>query len=72
MSTVVVGIDASETAAEAARSAAALAAGLGVSLTLVIAHAAGRPFHIDVPVATVGMHLRVMKRSRPPTPSPCR
>lgn len=49
MSTVVVGIDSSETAAEAARSAAKLAAALGTSLTLVIAHAKGPTVHVAGP-----------------------
>lgn len=49
MSTVVVGIDGSETAAEAARTAATLAAALGKSLTLVIAHPKSRPVHIEGP-----------------------
>lgn len=49
MSTVVVGIDDSATAAEAARSAAELAAALGQSLTLVIAHATSKSTHIEGP-----------------------
>jgi nucleotide-binding universal stress UspA family protein len=49
MSTVIVGIDSSPTAAEAAQSAARLAGALGLSLTLVIAHANKRPVHVDGP-----------------------
>ena len=49
MSTVLVGIDASETAAEAARAAATLAAALGKSLTLVIAHPKGQSTHVAGP-----------------------
>lgn len=49
MGTVVVGIDGSATAAEAARSAAELAAALGKSLTLVTAHAGGGSVHIAGP-----------------------
>ena len=49
MGTVVVGIDSSPTAAEAARSAAELAAGMGTSLTLVIAHNKERPVYIEGP-----------------------
>lgn len=41
MGTVIVGIDGSSTAADAARAAAELAAALGTSLTLIIAHAGG-------------------------------
>ncbi|MDH3292845.1 MAG: universal stress protein [Acidimicrobiia bacterium] len=48
MGAVVVGIDSSETAAEAAKIAAELAAALEASLTLVIAHAGGRPQHVAV------------------------
>ncbi len=49
MSTVLVGIDASETAAEAARAAATLAAALGKSLTLVIAHPKAQSTHVAGP-----------------------
>lgn len=49
MGTVIVGIDSSATAAEAARSAATIAAALGKSLTLVIAHPKGRPVHVAGP-----------------------
>lgn len=49
MGTIVVGIDASETAAEAARIAAGLAASLGTSLTLVIAHAKTRVQQVQGP-----------------------
>ncbi len=49
MSTVIVGIDASQTAAEAARSAASLAAALNKSLTLVIAHPKGSSAHLAGP-----------------------
>lgn len=49
MSIVVVGIDSSPTAAEAARSAARLAAALGGSLALVIAHPNTRPSHVAGP-----------------------
>ena len=49
MSAVIVGIDSSPTAAEAAQSAARLAGALGISLTLVIAHPKKRPVHVDGP-----------------------
>jgi nucleotide-binding universal stress UspA family protein len=44
--TVIVGVDGSETATEAARCAARLAAASDVSLTLVIAHPGGRSVHV--------------------------
>ncbi len=49
MGTVVVGIDSSATAAEAARIAAGLAAALQTSLTLVIAHPGGPSQHVAGP-----------------------
>ena len=51
MSTVLVGIDASETAAEAARSAAHIAAALSKSLTLVIARPKSAAQHVAGPGA---------------------